>query len=165
MSQRFLPTIVVAIVSAAVGAAATVFMLGSDRPTTSAEPPSPIAGPVTAGAELPSASIERPADGTATSAVLNPIDITPWLPEGGTFAYKAPLPLAPSDDNEHPAASPYVVLEDGKPLASPHSLHADIDKLGKGRYSHWSGWLIFSASDNSDPRTNGRTYSVTKAAK
>jgi len=46
--------------------------------------------------------------------------------------------------------------------------HRDIQEIGRGRYSHWndnpeSGWrtirgMLFSASDNSDPRTNGRHY-------
>ena len=37
-------------------------------------------------------------------------------------------------------------------------LHADIRSLGGGRFSHWGNNLFFSASDNTDPRTNGRTY-------
>jgi hypothetical protein len=29
-----------------------------------------------------------------------------------------------------------------------------------GRFSHWGDGLHFSASDNSDPRTNGRSYTI-----
>jgi hypothetical protein len=35
--------------------------------------------------------------------------------------------------------------------------------MGGGRFSNWNNWLVFSASDNSDPRTNGRVYSVADA--
>jgi hypothetical protein len=69
-----------------------------------------------------------------------------------------------SDQVPYPRQSNLVVLEDGKPLGPPHAVHVDIDKQGAGRYSHWvaspGGMLIFSASDNSDPRTNGRKYEI-----
>jgi len=41
-----------------------------------------------------------------------------------------------------------------------HAIHGDIAKQGNGRYSHWGNSLVFSASDNSDPNTNGRSYWV-----
>jgi len=54
-----------------------------------------------------------------------------------------------------------VLFEDGKPLGSPRSVHADIRETGMGRYSHWTReTLYFSASDNTDPRNNGRKYEV-----
>ncbi len=54
-----------------------------------------------------------------------------------------------------------VLLEDGKPLEHPHTRHHKISELGKGRYSHWTQSLLwFSASDSSDPRTNGRRYEL-----
>lgn len=57
--------------------------------------------------------------------------------------------------------SPLVLYEDGKPLGPAHSLHADIEHMGHGRYSHWKGArIIFSTSDNSDPTRNGRRYWV-----
>ena len=52
------------------------------------------------------------------------------------------------------------LLEDGKPLGSPHAPHEDVRRRGKGAYSHWGDQLWFSTSDNSDPMTNGRTYTV-----
>jgi hypothetical protein len=51
-----------------------------------------------------------------------------------------------------------ILFEDGRPLGPPHQGHPEIRSLGKGRYSHWSGYILFSASDNGDPRTNGRHY-------
>jgi SAM-dependent methyltransferase len=35
-----------------------------------------------------------------------------------------------------------------------------IRRIGAGAFSHWGRELFFSASDNSDPSTNGRTYHV-----
>ncbi|MGH2611005.1 MAG: SGNH/GDSL hydrolase family protein, partial [Tepidiformaceae bacterium] len=39
-------------------------------------------------------------------------------------------------------------------------VHSAIRELGAGRFSHWRGVLYFSSLDNSDPRHNGRTYSI-----
>jgi len=53
------------------------------------------------------------------------------------------------------------LYEDGQPLGPSDSLHTDIGALGGGRFSLWNdGFLYFSASDNSDPRTNGRQYTL-----
>ena len=54
-----------------------------------------------------------------------------------------------------------LLFEDGKPLGPPRSIHQHIRDQGEGRYSHWTrNALYMSASDNSDPRTNGRKYEV-----
>lgn len=53
-----------------------------------------------------------------------------------------------------------VVLEDGVPLPHPHAAHDDIRRLGQGRYSHWTSNVYFATSDDSDPRHNGRRYTV-----
>jgi hypothetical protein len=53
-----------------------------------------------------------------------------------------------------------VLLEDGKVLGPAHSLHQAIRDEGKGRYSAWTrDSLYFSASDNTNPLTNGHVYS------
>jgi len=57
-------------------------------------------------------------------------------------------------------ASPLSLLEDGRALGPPHCLHADIRAHGSGRFSHWGGHLWFSSADDSDPRFNGRRYSI-----
>lgn len=67
------------------------------------------------------------------------------------------------DSNANPILSTMQVFENGLAIGPAHSLHADIRTLGKGRYSHWcdssgASSLYFSSSDNSDPRTNGKTY-------
>ena len=65
--------------------------------------------------------------------------------------------LADSADNNE--RSPVVLYEDGRQLGPAHSSHADIARLGGGRFSHWLGQgFVFSTSDNSDPNTNRRRY-------
>jgi hypothetical protein len=62
------------------------------------------------------------------------------------------------DSNVAPTQSKLQLYENGKALGPAHSLHTDIRKFGKGRFSHWGNSLIFSSSDNSNPKTNGRSY-------
>jgi hypothetical protein len=65
--------------------------------------------------------------------------------------------IADSADNNQ--RSPVLIYEDGHLLGPGHSYHVDIASVGQGRYSHWRGQgYVFSASDNSDPNTNGRSY-------
>ena len=57
-----------------------------------------------------------------------------------------------------------ILLEDGKPLGPPHAFNDVIQGIGAGAYSFRTigldRALAFSTSDNSDPRTNGRKYSI-----
>lgn len=77
------------------------------------------------------------------------------------FCYIAGMDFGEDGDRESGNQSGLVVYEDGKPLGPAHALHADIRTQGQGRYSHWTrNGLYMSASDNSDPRTNGRKYEV-----
>jgi hypothetical protein len=67
--------------------------------------------------------------------------------------------LADSVDNNE--RSPIEIYEDDKRLEPAHSTHADVAKIGYGRFSHWrndGAIFAFSSSDNSDPQTNGRAY-------
>lgn len=56
--------------------------------------------------------------------------------------------------------TPAQILEDGVPLASGNCTHESIRESGQGRYSFWDTSVVFSASDNSDPRVNGRRYAI-----
>lgn len=56
------------------------------------------------------------------------------------------------------ATSSLEVLEDGRELGPAHADHGEIASIGGGRHSHWDDCVWFSASDGSDPRTNGRAY-------
>lgn len=76
-------------------------------------------------------------------------------PEKG-HCYLARVPPAAVSDSE--GRSTLQLWEDGRPLGPAHSGHEEVRAEGRGRYSHWSGWIYFSSSDNSDPCTNGRTY-------
>jgi hypothetical protein len=77
------------------------------------------------------------------------------------FAYMTALPKLDSagDSSDVPTRSNLLVCENNNLLGPMHSGHAEIAKDGR-RYSHWTTYLIFSASDNTDPNTNGRSYSV-----
>lgn len=68
--------------------------------------------------------------------------------------------LAIADSNDFPKRSPLRLFENGTPLGPSHALHFYIRGIGKGAFSHWQNQLLFSTSDNSDPNSNGRTYSL-----
>jgi hypothetical protein len=53
-----------------------------------------------------------------------------------------------------------VLEEDGTPLPHPQAYVADIAEHGGGRYTVWTDAIHLSASDNTDPRMNGRRYSL-----
>jgi hypothetical protein len=75
------------------------------------------------------------------------------------FGYTAGLTGGRSGDKD--GTSICTLLENGKPLPHPRARHATIRNIGQGHYSHWTvGTLYFSASDNTDPRTNGRRYAL-----
>lgn len=53
------------------------------------------------------------------------------------------------------------VVEDGAVLGPAGALSSDVVTLGRGRFNHETATrVLFSASDGSDPRRNGRTYRV-----
>jgi hypothetical protein len=84
---------------------------------------------------------------------------------GKQFQFPIPEEFCKPDTSTATTSSKLTLLEDGVPLRAPHSLHTDIEELGKGRYSHWGSGgdkevLYFSSSDGSDPRTNGKIYAI-----
>jgi hypothetical protein len=72
------------------------------------------------------------------------------------YCFTAKCSRLASSDAE--GVSPFVLLEDGRPLPIGHCGHSEIRSLGAGRYSHWKDRIYFSTSDNSDPAVNGRQY-------
>ena len=76
-----------------------------------------------------------------------------WVIRLSTFAHGA-------DDPQNPTRSTLLVFEGENPLGPAHAAHEEIRTLGGGRFSHWADSLYFSTSDNADPNTNGRTYTV-----
>jgi hypothetical protein len=75
-----------------------------------------------------------------------------WRDEG-----HAALSVAPD-----PNVSKVIVYEDGRPLGPCDSMHDHVRGVGKGAFSQWNTptgpHILFSASDNTDPTTNGRRY-------
>jgi len=57
-------------------------------------------------------------------------------------------------------ASSAKLFEDGKAMGPENALRIDIGAAGGGRYCFEKGRLFFSSSDNSDPRINGRIYTL-----
>jgi hypothetical protein len=83
---------------------------------------------------------------------------------GAAYIKPAPSLTSAADSVERPAQSGYLVCENGDPLGPAHSQHAEIAGKGKGRFSHWAAsGFIFSASNNSDPNTNGRVYTAIRS--
>lgn len=74
--------------------------------------------------------------------------------------YLAPVPAYLTSDET--GRSHLRLFEDGHSLGPPHVAHTEIRAQGNGRYSHWGQWLYFSASDDTDPRANGRVYTMTE---
>ena len=95
---------------------------------------------------------------TASEKKLVTLNATKFRSDGG-YAYKISEKVADGDNSGSPQKSILKFYEDGVEIGPAHSVHNDIRRQGEGRFSHWGETILFSASDNSDPRTNGRTYS------
>ena len=73
-------------------------------------------------------------------------------PTDSGFAYYCTIPLQQFKGEP-------LLYEDDKPLGPANSPVQDIMNAGNGRYAPWKTiGFVFSSSDNSDPRTNGRRY-------
>jgi SAM-dependent methyltransferase len=85
----------------------------------------------------------------------------PFLHRAG-HGYQIDLPnyVETADDIQHPRRSRLMLYEDGEPVGFAHQTIADIENHGRGRYSHWQKFLIFSTTDGSNPNTNGRRYAI-----
>jgi 2-polyprenyl-3-methyl-5-hydroxy-6-metoxy-1,4-benzoquinol methylase len=86
----------------------------------------------------------------------------PFRESSGHMFYLSRPDLTHLADNAHESLndSPVYIFENGRQLPHPHALHADIAKVGLGRFSHWGQDLLLSTSDNTNPNSNGRTYEV-----
>jgi hypothetical protein len=94
-------------------------------------------------------------------------------PTGQTFALSPPLPLLEgyaykvslrqlSDlgDTAEVARSPAIICEGDHRMGPGHIPYAEIAQKGLGRFSHYEKDVVFSSSDNTDPNSNGRQYTV-----
>lgn len=95
---------------------------------------------------------------SSTGSTSGSIDLTGLRSDGG-YAYHISYPLSVTgDSNTSPSSSTMHLYENGVELGPAHAVHQDIRDLGKGRFSHWGTTLYFSASDNTNPATNGKKY-------
>jgi hypothetical protein len=99
---------------------------------------------------------------TQTEGTIDPAGIV--AEQGHCYTVAVSAPIKP-DTPAAARASCLRLFEDDRELGPGHSGHQAIRDTGRGRFSHWSGnpdgepqILYFSASDNSDPRENGRAY-------
>lgn len=80
------------------------------------------------------------------------------------LAFTVPVPARwdhLANNADRPADVPSLLLrEDGRPLGPNQPVHRILREQGGGRYSHWGQRLLFSTPDGSDPRTNGRRYTL-----
>lgn len=87
----------------------------------------------------------------------------PFKHEHGN-CWRAKLPddmVWATDNNTRHDISPLHLLEGETSLTPKHASHRKISEVGRGCNSFWhDGWVYFSASDNSNPNDNGRTYSI-----
>lgn len=81
----------------------------------------------------------------------------PYLHDAG-HAFVADMPVALPSDGLGSENSRVELYEQGVERGIPHTTHDVIRSRGAGGFSHWGDRLYFSASDNSDPNANGRTY-------
>ncbi|HVY88307.1 MAG TPA: hypothetical protein VG942_05525 [Hyphomonadaceae bacterium] len=110
---------------------------------------------------------ERIGSTAGTSGPVAPaaaVLVTPAVSLKAPFAHENGFAFTMHID-QPPTVRKYHVFEDGRELGPADSLHDDIRKIGMGRYSDWTdgksgATIYFSASDNSDPNTNGRSYEL-----
>lgn len=72
-----------------------------------------------------------------------------------------------ADTADNNLRSDIELYEDDKLIGPAYSVHADVGRLGRGRFSHWRynyPMFLLSSSDNTDPKTNGRNYWAAKPA-
>ena len=110
-----------------------------------------------AGSATTSASVAV----TVNACTQIPLNVQAAYSDGG-FAYLMNVTFGtPADDSANPTRSVLRLFENNLELGPAHSAHADIRSLGQGRFSHWTSTgesLRFAAWNNTDPRTNGRSY-------
>ena len=74
------------------------------------------------------------------------------VPEVG-LCWTCPMPPGcdAGDAPDEPQRSSLRLFEEGREIGPAHSMHADIRRLGGGRFSHWSDRLYLSAAAQARP--------------
>lgn len=111
-------------------------------------------------------STEAVAATSTESSVQQNLDLSGAKSDNGfSVLIKRAIPTSiKGDDANNSQVSELRVFENGKEIGPAHSNHATIRSIGKGSFSHWGTSLYLSASDNTDPRTNGRKYTYAVGA-
>jgi len=86
---------------------------------------------------------------------LSPAAIQPLAGHAYAFAFTR----SEGDERDNPRSGT-TLWEDGHKLREKVRLPDSISATGAGRWMHQPGRILFSTTDNSDPRTNGRTYTL-----
>lgn len=87
------------------------------------------------------------------------LPVTAIAPQTG-LAFRVALPagLPEGDRGESDETGTLILYEDHLPLGPAHASPERIAEAGRGRYGQWGRLLLFSSSDGTDPRRNGRRY-------
>jgi hypothetical protein len=83
--------------------------------------------------------------------------IKPWVFGDRSVAYYVDF-SGSEPDTDYYRASRVEVFEDAVHLGSGHGIAEGIATSGGGGWAHKAHQIVFSTSDNSDPRTNNRFY-------
>ncbi len=101
---------------------------------------------------------------TAACTKVN-LSVSSLISDGGySYRLNKVIPGTPADNVNSKTRSKLRLFENGVEMGPAHSQHSDIRTLGKGRFSHWSAAngssesVRFSATNNTNPKTNGKTY-------
>ena len=100
---------------------------------------------------------------TTMAAPPNTINMSTVNLDSGFAYYSTQNFGTPGDTSSAPTQSVLRIFENGIELGPAHSQWADISSTGRGRFLHWQNssgaiTLYFSSSDNTNPKTNGKTY-------
>jgi chitodextrinase len=120
-----------------------------------------IAAPVSAAGTGGSGGVTSPSTGTASCAQTS-LDATKASLDSG-YGYYITHIFGTRPDTNNFNKSTLRLFENGKEIGPAHSSHTDVRTKGLGRFSHWGATngtesLRFSASDNTDPTTNEKSY-------
>ena len=97
---------------------------------------------------------------TSSNSALKVINLSKVTKDSG-YGYHIFDWFGVGGDTQWSQGSTLRIFENGKELGPAHTPRADVISQGKGKFSHFGNNLYFSASDNTDPRTNGRSYTYT----
>ncbi len=101
---------------------------------------------------------------SSTSCTKVSLSVSSLIQDGG-YAYRINKTFGtPADIASAKTRSKLRFFENGVEIGPAHTMHSDIRVSGAGRFSHWSAAdgtgesVRFSATDNSNPSKNGRSY-------